>query len=323
MNKLTLFIALVSINLNAFSQDTNEVKRDMLVRALYSNDSIRYNNTKHNVFKFEEYKETDFFNVVITQKEIFDCTELVTSTSEIHINEENQLVFTGKLTDRFNKQSNDILSIDLIENKLLKANGEQLELKNFYDVNCGYGKISFKTSIKSNYTLNEKISGFLEFELNYLIGYDKIELTLKDIGKTITLNKCQYKIINIKGNEIVLDKICEYENELKVINFNNKGEVAKPYSYMEVMKMVKNDSTIAMESFNTNNRKTYKMVYDLFEKRPTITFKEFKEIFTSQKLIEMKEYGQYIIVKNIAPFENKIILYSPLFQSEIIKVVMK
>mgnify|MGYP000845399374 FL=1 len=276
MKKLTLLIAIVIINLNAFSQDISEVKRDMLVKALYSNDSIRYNNTKHNVFKFEEYKEADFFKVVITQKEILDCTELVNSTSEIHINEENQLVFTGKLIDRFNKQSNDIISVDLIAHKLFKTSGEQLELKKFYDVNCGYGEISFKAPIKSNYSANESISGFLKFELNYLIGYDKIELTLKDIGKTIILNKCQYKIINIKGNGIVLDKICEFENELKVINFNNKGEVAKPYSQMKVMEMAKNDSTIALGSFNTNNRKTYKMVYDLFEKRPTITFKEFK-----------------------------------------------
>ena len=138
MKKLTLLIAIVIINLNAFSQDISEVKRDMLVKALYSNDSIRYNNTKHNVFKFEEYKEADFFKVVITQKEILDCTELVNSTSEIHINEENQLVFTGKLIDRFNKQSNDIISVDLIENKLFKTRGEQLELKKFYNVNCSY-----------------------------------------------------------------------------------------------------------------------------------------------------------------------------------------
>src|SRR4051812_10901798 len=69
MNKLTLLFILLSINLNAFSQDINEVKRDMLVKALYSNDSIRYNNTKHNVFRFEEYKETDFFKVIITHKE--------------------------------------------------------------------------------------------------------------------------------------------------------------------------------------------------------------------------------------------------------------
>ena len=37
----------------------------------------------------------------------------------------------------------------------------------------------------------------------------------------------------------------------------------------------------------------------------------------------MKEYGQYIIIENIAPFENKFILYSPVYQTEIIKVVMK
>ncbi|AUC75223.1 hypothetical protein [Olleya sp. Bg11-27] len=62
---------------------------------------------------------------------------------------------------------------------------------------------------------------------------------------------------------------------------------------------------------------------DLFEISPKITLNEFKEIFTIKKLKEMKEDGQYLIIESIAPFTNKFIIYSPKFQSEIIKVKIK
>ncbi|EGV43790.1 hypothetical protein BZARG_1198 [Bizionia argentinensis JUB59] len=321
MNKLIVLAIFFSVNL--FSQEITEEQRDFITRALHGQGSERFNKTTHNAFKFEEYKEGDFFNEIVTQEQISACSELVKETAQLSVNEKNQLVFTGKLTERFNMQTTGVFSVDLIESNLLKENGEPFELNTFYNSNSGYGKINFKTDVKSEYAENEKISGFVEFELSYLIGYDKIELTLNDIGKTFTLNDCQYAIINIKGNEIILDKFCEQENEINVINFNQKGQVAKPFAYMELMRMIEKDTTISKENFTRNNRQTYKMVRDLFEKNPKITLNEFKELFTLNKLIEMKEDGKYYIVENIAPFEDRFILYTPKFQSEKIKVNIK
>ncbi|AUC75224.1 hypothetical protein [Olleya sp. Bg11-27] len=79
-----------------------------------------------------------------------------------------------------------------MENHLIKENGKKIELNTFYNSHNGYGKIAFKTVIKSEFSENEKIIGFVMFKLNYLIGYDKVELTKNNIGKNITLNECQY-----------------------------------------------------------------------------------------------------------------------------------
>lgn len=322
MKKLTIFLLLL-LSINLFSQEITEKQRDFFTKAFHLSDSLKFNKTTHNAFKFEEYKESDFFKEIITPKEISSCTKLVKETAQLSLNDKNKLLLSGELTERFNIQLADVFSITLVENNLIKENGEKFELNTIYSSNSGYSKIDFEIDIKSEYSKNEKITGFVNFELNYLIGYDKVELTLSDIGKNITLNNCNYTIINIKGNEIILSKLCEIENQLNVINFNKIGKVAKPYSYMELKEMVKKDSTIAMEYFNRKNRETYKMVRNLFEENPKISLAEFQEIFNIEKLLEMKKEGKYSIVESIAPFQNKLVLYSPKFHSEIIKVEIK
>ena len=322
MKKLTILLLLLFSN-NLFSQEITEEQRDFYTAILHGTDSLKFNKTTHNAFKFVEYIESDFFKQVITPEEISSCTKLVKETAQLSLNDKNQLLLSGELTARFNTQLAGILSITLLENNLIKKNGEKFQLNTFYNSNSGYSKIDFKTDIKSKYAKNEKISGFVNFEINYLIGYDKVELTPNDIGKNITLNNCTYTIINIKENEIVLNKLCEKENELNVINFNKTGKVAKSYSDNELMEMIEKDSTISMESFDRKNRETYKMVRNLFEENPKISLAEFKKIFTVEKLLQMKKEGKYVIVESIAPFQNKLELYSPKFHSEIIKVEMK
>lgn len=322
MTKLTILLLLLFSN-NLFSQEITEEQRDFYTTILHGTDSLKFNKTTHNAFKFVEYKESDFFKQVITPEEISSCTKLVKQTAQLSLNDKNQLLLSGELTARFNTQLAGILSITLLENNLIKKNGEKFQLNTFYNSNSGYSKIDFKTDIKSKYAKNEKISGYVNFEINYLIGYDKVELTPNDIGKNITLNNCNYTIINIKENEIVLNKLCEKENELNVINFNKTGKVAKSYSDNELMEMIEKDSTISMESFDRKNRETYKMVRNIFEENPKISLAEFKKIFTVEKLLEMKKEGKYVIVESIAPFQNKLELYSPKFHSEIIKVEMK
>jgi len=63
------------------------------------------------------------------------------------------------------------------------------------------------------------------------------------------INNCTYEIIDIKDNELIMDKGCKEKIELNVINFDDNNKVAKPFSYMELIEMAKKDSTIAIESF--------------------------------------------------------------------------
>ena len=322
MKKHIFLLLLLTLNLNLFSQEITEKERDFYVKILYKTDSIRINKTTHIVYKYEEFKTSNFFNEIISPTDITDCTKLVQQTAKLNLNGEKQLVLTGKLTERFNTQINGVFSINLSENNLSTTNGEKFKLYDIYNSRTGYGNVDFKIDVKSELSINEKISGSVTFKLNYLIGYDKIELTINDIGKNIILNNCKYHISNIVKNMIILEKYCAESTEIKVINFDKKGNVAKPYPYMELMEMIEKDSTISDESFDSKKRETYKMVWDLFDKRPNISYKEFEEIFTVEKLLQMKKDGKYLIIENIAPFENKFVLYSPIFQSEIITVKM-
>lgn len=323
MKNLIAIAIFLSVNFNLFSQELSEERRLVYTNILYSADSAIFNKSTHNVYKFETYTESDYFKKSVTSEEIMSCTQLAKETAQLSLNEKEQLVLTCKLTERFNKQTVGILSVDFVESNLTKANGDKFELYTFYNSNSGYGKVSFKIDVKSTYAESEKITGFVTFQFNYLVGYDKVELTRTDIGKTITLNNCQYKIVSFRENEIVLDEICKSENEINVINFNENGEVAKPYSYMILLGMIEKDSTISTENSTVTRRKTYKMVRDLFEKQPQISYKEFNDFFTNQKLIEMMNEGRYTILSTIAPIGTKFILYCPKFKSEIIKVEMK
>ena len=324
MKKTLLLATLLSVSLNSYSQKITEEEREFYTKILYAQDSVRFNKTQHYTYEFKEFNENDYYKVIISQDEIIACNKLIKETANLNLDiKGNKLILSGKLTNRFDKQIVGLLSIDLLENKLTRDNGEKFELNTFYNSHSGYGKIDFKIDVKSKFSKEEKLKGYATFNFNYLIGYDKIELSSKDIGKNITLNNCDYKIIDIKDNELIMDKGCEEKIELNVINFDNNNKVAKPFSYMKLMEMAKKDSTIAVESFERKNRETYKMVREVFKNNPEISLKEFKEIFTVEKLMEMKNNGKYTIVESIAPYYNQFVIFSPIFQSEKIKVEVK
>ncbi len=322
--KFILLLLFFCLSFNSFGQNITEAQRDFYTKVLHGQDSVRFNKTTRNAYKYEEFNESDFYNQIVTQREIDSCNKLIRETAQLHLDKEkNKLIFTGNLTDRFNIQTTGIFSIDLLENNLSKESGEKFELHTSYNSNSGYGKIDFKTAIKSDLSNNEKLEGFVKFNLNYLVGYDKIELSANDIGRSFKLNNCSFTVIEVKENELILKKDCEIDIELNIINFNKENKVAKPYSYFKLIELVKEDSTISMESFNRKNRETYIMVRNIFESNPKITLKEFREIFTVDKLNEMKKKGKYTVVESIAPYGNKFVIYSPQFQSHKIKVQIK
>lgn len=324
MKKTLLFVTLLSLSVSSFSQKVTEKERKFFTKILHAQDSVRFNKTKHYAYEFKEFNKNDYYKEVISQEEIIACSKLIKETANLNLDKNNnKLILNGKLTNRFDKQIDGLLSIDLLENKLTRDNGEKFELNTFYNSHSGYGKIDFKIDVKSEFSKEEILKGYVTFNFNYLIGYDKIELNSKDIGKKFTLNNCVYKIIDIKDNELILDKGCKEKIELNVINFNNDNKVAKPFSYMKLMEIAKKNSTISMESFERKNRETYKMVREVFKNNPKISLKEFKEFFTVEKLMEMKNNGKYTIVESIAPYDNQFVIFSPLFKSEKIKVEIK
>jgi len=307
-NKMLLIITFLLIIQNLQAQKIlKEEDRKMIVELIYgmNSDILKVNNNK---FKTAVYNPKDFFSKPFSLKEADSCFKLMSKTAKIEI-ENGRINFKANILNSLNNENlrSSLIEITKSENKLFYGR-EPLEIINAQGGGNIFGNDFYQ--ITRNYPLNEKqsdstkINGSLIMKIDFLMGYDSINLTKKEIGKNITIGKNAIEIINILNDLIVLKGNTDNVN---LINFVSKNNVAKPLHI--------NDKGFDMEkSLSFSTVTMYKSIYENMAIKK-ISFEDFDKMMTIDKLNEIQKEEQYRIIKNIAKIGENFILYKPIYKT--------
>lgn len=234
---------------------------------------------------------------------------------------------------------------DLNSQKFYELFHNQINIKNIYsdlvDENNTPLKLSYVTkdysSKKIIYTRmfvkdtmykaeSANFKGTIRYEMEFLTNYDKVEISLDQIGSDFMLGNSKYKIIDYYNNYFIIKKLSGPLESIYIVNLTEDGKLTKPYSNTEFNNFRRNDSAFAnkVNFYNSPASGVPELFYDIFKKYPNITLDEFGKLMTFDKLEELKKFDDHskriIMLSTVSNFNSKYILYTPQYKTEIIEI---
>lgn len=328
MNKrlLILLLFIFPITFLQGQEKITEEQRTMYSKILFANKKLVFDDQ---TFQYQEQKfdESVFFNTILSKEEIRECLRVIEETGHLEIDkvfDEKKLFFRAKLSDKFNRQLQDELIVELKESNLEYSDGKKLELDGVSSTLPSYGKIELKIRIAEELDTLQKITGNTTYYIKFLAQYEKVKLSKFNINEVFKLGGCDFKLVNVIKNKVIVENLCGEKLDLNIINFTKNGNAVKPYSYFELLDLKKNNKNINVNgAFTKSVNRLYKKIYKIFESNPQITAEEFDKKITIDLLEMLKNSPKYEIIKNVANFEENFILYVPKYQIEEITVGRK
>lgn len=316
---MKLLLAPILFCLPFFAQSQQPIDKEtmsMMAEMMYSlNKNILTPDTC--VYEEIDYVESDYFSEVGTENDIAECLEVIKSTGTLEFAEDWKKLFLFFKSDISPKFSNEItmkIKTELIESNLKNKNGQVIELAKNNMGNSSVSEIEHKTQIGFETVSMEGITGSATYGIKFITGYDKIELTAKDLGRKFTLNGCQIELLDIIENILILESECNEQIDLKVINFASDTKVIDNYSWAKLTEMKKEDETIQVDGcFGSNTQVVYKSFYNVLSNNPNLTLEQFKELIDEKFFEEKNQEIKIVTIRQVGLFENKFIIFTPIY----------
>ncbi len=327
--KCILIIALFFGYQTAQSQDINDLSEEefqemtMIVHEMFASMFKE----KNYAFKEEAFEVEDFFEEIPEADEVKALLQIIKEKGKLKIEEGDfgpELVFLAEVGEEFSNKLGHIDKIDFEETNLKDEKGQAIPLSGIYQNYSFFEEFKYVARIdKEAYKPSSDFAGTATYHLQFLTGYDQKSLSKKDVGKTITLNNCSFKILEIIRNQIVLEPMCEDYPTVKLINYSSENKVYSSYAWDELMEMQKKDPTINTDgSFTQSSQTIDKSFYNVFKKNPKLSLKKFRKMLSPKEMERLsKQESELLIVEHVAPIGDKFVLFTPTFQLE--KVIVK
>lgn len=317
MKYITAILLILASNC-IHSQDIPEEVETMMLQAMYDHQKLVLKVDTF-IFKEEAYEKNDFFNEIYSEAFFENCLDKIEKTAIIKIekepNESAAMYFTANLPEQYNKQVTDELKFSLINYNLINSTGDSIILLNQINSSCSFSKVKIKTYKKDPNVSIEDITGSVTYQVDFLNGYDQLEMSKKDIGREFNLNSCPLKLLDVKGNYLVVENISKADINIKAINFTENSKVIKPYSYAELSDL-KAEKTINEGGFGTSVSVIKKPNYELLTSTDNITIEDYKVVMTEEFKNRVRDESEVIIIKDVGFFKNKFILFTPTYTSK-------
>ncbi|AND63896.1 hypothetical protein AX766_05415 [Flavobacterium covae] len=307
-NKALLVIVILLFFQKAQAQKIlKEEDRKMIVNLIYG---INSEILKVQDFKFKTaiYNSEDYFSKPFSFEEADSYYKLMNKTAKIKI-EKDRLYFIVNILNNLNnnKLRSSLIEINKSKNKLFYGK-DSLVIKNTQGggnrIENDIYQITRNYPLNSNQSDSTKIHGSLIMKMDFIVGYNSINLTKNEIGKKLTIGKDSIEIINIVDNVLVLKGDTD---NINLINFVSNNTVPKP--------LTMDDKGYDIEkSFSFSSVTMFKSIYENIVVKK-INLEDFDKMMTIDKLNEIQKEEQYKIIKNIAKIGEKIILYKPIYKT--------
>lgn len=270
-------------------------------------------------YRYQEvpFERADFFVEVPSSAEVSKTRELVAKTAKVEVLDEgmgSQLAFEANISAGYPAFISDQIDITFIAANLEDEEGQTIALTNAYQSGATEEAVIHRTGIEGQPT--GTITGKATYEVSFLLRYDELTLTAENTGETFTLAGCDFRLIEVLHNQVILEKSCDIEPQL--INWGREGHVLTPYPYNELMEMAANDPSVDTDgSFSQLKTNIPKKVYQLFKAQPGLSVKQLR------KAVPMKAYDQlygddenYLVLSNIATIKGKFTLFAPVYETD-------
>jgi hypothetical protein len=341
MNRIVLI--LMGFSLSVFSQKKQPSKeeKDMIYEITY--------NAGKEIFKAPDFpfKKVNRKMDEI-QKKAIQSVEVINSSIDTIISrgvlklEQSKygydLLFNSRFPSYY-KENDEVAIVDFhpVTSKLFNLKKELIEIqnvggtsfgieflykyKNGKEVNLNFttlrkqDQINNDVNFKNNNELTE-IQGSVVYNIKFITDYSQVKLSQKDVGSTFKLNNIEYNLVAVINNVVLIEAVdlnSDRDNKIRMVNYDELGNVLVTYTNSEMADLKKKNKKINDEraGFSDIRGNISKRVFDTFKVNPTMTFEEYKKMFTIDDIINEKR--KYIFIQTIAPIKNDFVLYEPIY----------
>ena len=229
------------------------------------------------------------------------------------------LVFESELPEVFKTEKNEVYTFNLVKNNLQFENGSSLNLMDANSLSIGLN-FSYRSQIESETNLEDKLSGTIVYQAKFISDYATKTISKKEIGTQFELNDKKYLIVDIFDNKLVIKPLSKELLDLESINLktivlDDKGEnefVSFSYNELETLEKT-NPKYKGAKSFSSSVSLINENMYNEFKKDSGVNLEQFKKMISLEELKDPSLTGKYIIYELLAPIENDIIIYEPIY----------
>lgn len=321
MKKIYLILTLLmGFTSNIQAQKPSEKEKDIYYDFIYHFSKETFATPKKYVYKKKKYNEKELFPKIENTEELTVITDSLKSFASLNF-KENNVYLKSKFPSFFDPKTNfesDVIDIEVLNYNLTNAKNTKIELhkggglgfgfsyyyqnKNEEEKQLNFITVNKQSQIKNDNQFILPIKGNITYLVKYTTGYNKVELSHKDIGKTFIINKKIYTLNQIKDNKIFI-KFNEKDN-IKIILFDEKNkDILIPKTLTDTL--YDEEPLVITQTIITEK------IYNIFNENPDIGIEEFKKKINFEELLN-ENTPKYLVISLPAPIKNKFILYSPI-----------
>lgn len=276
------------------------------------------------IYEVINYDESNYFGELGTGNDIDECVKLIESTGSLGFAKDWKrlfLFFKADITEHFQNNTKRKIGTKLIEYNLKNSKGEVIKLADNNIGNSSGSEIEHKTQIGFEDVSMDGITGTAKYGIEFLTGYDRITLSEEDIGKEFTLDDCQYKLLDIIDNILIIETKCEKRSNLKVVNFTSDSKVFDNYSWAKLSEMSTEDKSIQIEGcFGSATQTVSKPFYEMLSNNPKINLDKFIELIDESFFDKERQKTKVVTIRSVAFFENEFLIYTPIYETKEVEV---
>lgn len=316
------FVLLFIQNISSQETEKSEEEKDFIYMMTYEMTKELFKKSDY-FYKSQKLEiDKNLIKSINSKETIISSIDSLDQNAKVFLKDgrAKYIVLESKFPSYFEPEKLDIISIKLSKNQLINKNNEVLNHINAESTSFSGLEVIKENQLDFSVQIDDKVSGTVSYQVKFITDYAIQKVSKNDIGSIIKLNNNEYELIEIFDNKIVLkpnlnENLTLSEINIRCINLDETGgNEFIPYSYKELKVLeqkdpkYKNAKTLASSISLIDEN-----IYNQFKQNKDLDIERFKKEISIKKLLDKTISGKYIIIETIAPLNNDVIFYEPIY----------
>lgn len=282
--------------------------------------------------------ETDkvFRKANVSKTQMDELLDLIEQNGEAKIEEER----FAKLSAKFNTDTDLFTNRYMFHFKFISGyilnkknektllEGSTFSLPGYINTNQKFDPQTGKTTYSASISCKNFIGNYTDvsgngpgegiFKPQFVIDYNIVKVSKKDIGKTILLFDEPYKVIGLFDNKLILDNTDDRLAKLSGLSWMVILPEHPSKEMLGLNRKELKEKNIILDRSERMKYSSYQIpqkIYDVFFKNPKYSLTDFRKKYPFEKLKKIQKENHYIILSAETAIEGEIWLYHPIYYS--------